>query len=515
MLCAVYFSRKKGNRIGSVPIRLCEEMKKEGQITIYLSLSFAIILSLFVSIYDTARMSCAKVCAKCLADSALTSAFGEFNKELFEEYDLYYVDLSYLSNSPSPDNIARHIENFMKEEADLSSQNTLFRISDVTGFNAETAELCRYRLATDNSGDSFKRQAIDYMKSLALGDVENRVLGYSSILDIYQIDIDQSSENLTNFTEESEVAEWAQTTLGYDSQRAISGMVFDLSDETELTDHVIDISDTTLIRKLNAGNYGESTEFFSPADEILFNEYIMFKFSHRTDLIKDHYMHMEAEYVVNGMPTDLSNEYNTLLKILFIRLAANDITINSDKDLKDKAKVIGEIISKLTDIPEEAATQGVIYFWSIAEGLVDVTDIARDVRVPLIKQGDEIQLDVSNFLERQQKLTDSSSGSGTSLSIREKLNDLSGHWYVEGEEQYQKYGHGLDYEEYLRILLYLSNPFIKQYRVMDMIELNLRHSQTGNEFFRMDVCTDMIEVNITTESSYGYRFTMRRKYSYF
>lgn len=494
-------------------------MKLKGQITVYLALTFAIVISVFLTVYDSARMSCAKVCAECLFDSGLSSAFGEYNKELLEKYDLYFVDLSYLSNSPSPDNIAVHIENFMKEESDLTADNHLIFISDITGINSESVELNEYRLATDNSGNSFKRQAIDYMKSLVLADAPERILGYSSILESNGIDVDKETQKLNLLINEdsSKKEDWKQTVIKKELGVSPSGVLMKISSESEMSSHVINLADTTLIRQKNKGICNEKEEFFTPAEELLFNEYLLLKFSHRTDVIPDRYMHMETEYIISGLPTDYSNEYALLCKLLAIRTAANAVTIKTDSDLKKKAETLGKILSALTEIPEPVATEGVIIIWGLAEGLIDIKDIARDVRVPLIKKGNEIQLDISNWVERQDKGTDLKDTVGflTTFWDETAREERKENWFKKGDEQYRKYGHGLDYEEYLRILLNLANPFVKQYRAMDLIELNLRHSETGNEFFKMDVCTDMIDVTATIESIYGYRFTVRRKYSYF
>lgn len=483
---------------------MCEFMKVKGQITVYLALSFTIMVSLFISVYDSARMSCAGVCAKCLADSALSSSFAEYNKELLEQYDLMFVDLSYLSNSPSPDNIARHIENFMKEEADLANNNHFLWVNDVTGFSGETADIKGYRLASDNCGYYMKKQAVEYMQSLTLQDLPGRIIGEVDLLESYGINPDESSKDLLSCSEADEGAdidnEWSQSVIKQEMLKSVSDMILDSIGDNDMTEHVINISDTTMFRSLNQGTYGNIGSYFSPADEVLFNEYIMFKFSNKTDIIENHYMHMEAEYVIGGFPTDFTNFSQTMLEIYMIRMAANEITLNTDGDLKKKADNLGSILSELTDIPKPAATEIVIMIWSMFESMGDMYDIGKNIRVPLIKSGDEIQFDISNFLQRKMALSDKEGGNVS-----------------KGSPDYQnkKYGHGLDYEEYLRILLFMTNPIVKQYRTMDLIELNLRHSGSGNEFFRMDSCTDMIDVEITIESSYGYRFSLKRKYAYF
>ena len=71
----------------------------KGEISIYLSLVFTLIISLTLAVITGARGAALQVAYECAVESALLSAFGEYNRELLERYDVFFIDLSYLSNS--------------------------------------------------------------------------------------------------------------------------------------------------------------------------------------------------------------------------------------------------------------------------------------------------------------------------------------------------------------------------------------------------------------------------------
>lgn len=74
-------------------------------------------------------------------------------------------------------------------------------------------------------------------------------------------------------------------------------------------------------------------------------------------------------------------------------------------------------------------------------------------------------------------------------------------------------GEGLSYEDYLRILLCLTDEDTVTMRLMDIMEMDIRQT-TGNENFRMDACMDCFEICAVVSSAYGYEFSIQRKYGY-
>ena len=77
----------------------------------------------------------------------------------------------------------------------------------------------------------------------------------------------------------------------------------------------------------------------------------------------------------------------------------------------------------------------------------------------------------------------------------------------DGDEQ------GLNYEDYLRALLFLESADSKIMGSMDMIEADIRNQQ-GRENFRMDCCLDAMEVEIDVRVNRTRTYTVLHQYGY-
>ena len=74
-------------------------------------------------------------------------------------------------------------------------------------------------------------------------------------------------------------------------------------------------------------------------------------------------------------------------------------------------------------------------------------------------------------------------------------------------------GSGLDYTGYLRVLLFLENGTMRDYRLMDLMEMDVRKAE-HSESFRMDGCMDTFSVDVTVRGSSGQECSIHREGSY-
>ena len=71
----------------------------------------------------------------------------------------------------------------------------------------------------------------------------------------------------------------------------------------------------------------------------------------------------------------------------------------------------------------------------------------------------------------------------------------------------------MDYQDYLRILLALSDITEQTFRAMDVAEAEIRNT-VGNEHFRLDACICKLQTEICIESTYGYTVNIIKKKGY-
>ena len=90
-------------------------MKKcRGSMTITMCLVFSILLSLLLSGIQLARTQAGRIQAMHAADTGIYSIFAQYDKDLLDSYDLFYLDAGYGSSQVNPSFIVRQMESFMK-----------------------------------------------------------------------------------------------------------------------------------------------------------------------------------------------------------------------------------------------------------------------------------------------------------------------------------------------------------------------------------------------------------------
>ena len=68
---------------------------KRGQITVFLSLVLCLILSVLFAGIESVRVAGMRLKLESAMDMGLYSVFAEYNRELLNQYDLYFIDTSY------------------------------------------------------------------------------------------------------------------------------------------------------------------------------------------------------------------------------------------------------------------------------------------------------------------------------------------------------------------------------------------------------------------------------------
>ena len=157
----------------------------------------------------------------------------------------------------------------------------------------------------------------------------------------------------------------------------------------------------------------------------------------------------------------------------------------SDSAKMAEIKALSTTLTLIFMVPEAEALvrYSILFAWAYVESIRDVRVLFNHGRVPLMK-------------------TAGTWGTGLlkMTQFREKHEDGNT-------------GEGLLYEDYLRVLLCLTDEDTVTMRLMDIMEMDIRQT-AGNENFRMDACMDCFEMIAGVKSGYGYEFTIQRKYGY-
>ena len=165
-------------------MELYKNRRCKGYLTIYLSLTLTVMLSLCMTLIEGVRQSTIRLEAECMMDVALNSILAEYHRELFAQYNLFYIDSSYGSDYPSYYNTEARLRYYLEQNLDIEEAayfDLLYK--DIVGMELEDIYLKSVALATDNAGVLFKKQAAAALQAdMGLVLVEN-VLNWVQIVE--------------------------------------------------------------------------------------------------------------------------------------------------------------------------------------------------------------------------------------------------------------------------------------------------------------------------------------------
>ena len=486
-------------------IRLKKLHSKNGEISIYLSLVFTLIISLLLTIISASRGAALQVVYECAVESALLSVFGEYNKELLDRYDVFFIDLSYLSNTPDPQNLEIRLNEYFEDNFHPENGTSFLFYSDFLDVTDTNVSLTEYELATDRFGEPFKKQVVEYMSNLVGVNDVKELTNLVSVWDSYSLDSEKFSKMQESVAESfvsTEEDSWQQTVIKDEIRSFIrldeNAFILMGMDYLKLSLETISVSDTLLFRDKEHGIKDMQEFDFDPTENVYFVEYIMSKMGNYLDQREETKLKYEAEYIVFGLGSDIMNMQSMIQNLFWLRALEDYISLNLATDKVEKIRPIGEALEALIKVPEPVTTQAILLGWAAAEGVTDVRDLIHGERVPLIKTSEQINVSIEGLINLL----------GKNVEIEDK----------EAEVPVSESGIPnitVGYSDYLRVFLYLLPSIFKVYRTMDMIEQNLRISGNGNEFFRFDACTDKVKAVFTVETGFDFRFVGEKKYSYF
>ena len=248
-------------------------------------------------------------------------------------------------------------------------------------------------------------------------------------------------------------------------------LVLVLPDGKEASHAFVDLSDAPSV---NCKNSSRTTGNRSVLENVLIAEYIAHFFSEFTDDSEGNVKY-EMEYICAGRKTDKENLASAVGDVFAIREGMNYLSIMRDGEKRSQARhlaeeiVIGASGGTLTVLVPvvECLIVGV---WAGAESVVDCRTLLKGNKVSLLKSPSEWKLDVHSIL---------SWGESRRLSGSDN-----------GDER------GINYEAYLKFIILLLFSDDRNYRMMDIMQMNLRNNEDD---FRMNNCIYGLDTEVTAQ----------------
>ena len=477
---------------------------KSGYITVYLSLVTGILLSLLLTVMEGVRMHTIRTQTECVMDMAMDSALAEYHREMLEQYDLFFIDMSYGGRVPSFSNTEEHIRSYMNMNF---RPFQIFNIpvgKDLTALTAQDVQLQQAAVASDEKGEVLKAQAVDYMKdkwglSILEQAAENAGLIQSggfleSDVEERRLETEEQVKNAILNKEQQEDEEWEGRDQELPSdvvnQARNEGILrLAIDNSSSLSSASIPVGTLYTGRDSVLEGTGLMQGIHTPsgiADTCIFLRYIMEKCGNYRNRKETSEISYQVEYLLQGRDNDLDNLRGTANKLLLIREAANMAYLYGDSGKQNEARGTALLITALLGLPEleEAVTQLILFAWGYAESVKDMRMLFDGEKVPVIKDGGSWNTPYSQL-----------------LTFRGHLSE-----YPKGQS-------GLGYEDYLQALLFLMPQEKVTGRLMDIMEEDIRRTK-GNSCFRIDGCIDGMRAEAAVSSGYGYQYTIARSYGY-
>lgn len=477
---------------------------KKGYITIFLSLSLTLILSLVFTVIEGARISAIRMKFECAADIGMNSVLAEYHRELLEQYDLLFVDTSYGGSMPSIANTEEHLRRYIQENLQSHGTTIFHSQREFLDMNMESVELTEYSIASDSGGDVIRRQISDYMADYPVENLIARITGNVAQADSAQMetrDVGSEKDDCQAQIEEiglpmQEVGEGVYEEVPLNNPADIANATRSIGVLNLVIDDIGSISTTRIIpeqyishRTLMQGNgtCKEAEEISGASNDILFLGYLFDKCGYYGKEKENSTLQYQIEYIIAGKDTDWQNLEYVAKKLLKWREVANVIYIMSDSTKVAEAEAMALALTAVMLSPEltEPVKYAILFAWAYVESLQDIKDLFRGARVPIYKTAADWKTGINSIKDVRGSLGNTGDG-----------------------------GRGLNYKEYLEIMMFLTKPHDRTFRAMDIMEMDIRKTP-GNSEFRMDGCFDTYRARLSVTSGFGYRYEMERLYGFY
>lgn len=462
------------------------KFKADGQLTVFMALTITLIFSIILAAAESARIHEVKILAQTAAELSVASILAEYNVPLYEMYGIFAVD-------GNREDLTGDILSYAKK----NEGEGLFK------FEAEQVHISELTALFDMDYKPLEKEIVQYMKFSAKEVIEKQFTNDSNtILDKVQKDKTAIGKEILEKdaaakaeAEAFEEKETEETDGGgdradvKDPRKSLADILKDGILSCVLPKHM-SVSECRLEEKVNASENRmwcpQVTSFedaaavaeylnemnmapkaVSKAEEgviaVIVNEYILRHFKQAAVKTSDYacddfktQLQYENEYIICGHETDRDNLLDTINRVVLIRTVFNIAYLFTDAVKKAEVHTVAAALTTPLPFLEPVVYVLIMAAWGYAEGVVDARNLMDKGTVPLFKNSTNWQLSLSSLADGR----------------------LEGSTFQEG---------GLSYEDYLRILLTLTERNKKYERMENLIQANIRLVE-GYEGFDIRRC---------------------------
>lgn len=125
------------------------ERRYSGQVTVFLSLILICVCGLICGLLESARTAGARCYLQTAVHSSMDSLFSQYHRKLWEEYRIF--GLEHFSEEKAAEEFAGFLQPYLEQE-------------NWYPFSVEECQVAERKVLTDDSGEYFEQEILDYMK---------------------------------------------------------------------------------------------------------------------------------------------------------------------------------------------------------------------------------------------------------------------------------------------------------------------------------------------------------------
>lgn len=483
-------------------------MRVKGSMTVFSALAFMLVASFLFALLEAARLQSLAVLAEQKSMLCLEAVCTEYQPVLWEEYRLLGLDAAYGSGEFSMEQVSGRLSERINRNLEGSGDG-----ANILAMELGDVEPVSYQLLTDGDGAVFlecvagymeghlpqeaaKKLCEKYQENIAMeaeAPGEDRVQNAQNALNEARKAAEEAErearENARKESEAKGTAGAAEDTGNAEipaegetkteienpielvlmlKQNALLSMV---TDAESLSDREVSTEGSLERRECMRGTAAaaENPEWYQ---KILVTEYLDAYFSDYTNPSEEHALAYEMEYVLGGAASDRENLEKAVGKLLLVREAANVAHILSDIKKMEAVKGMAAALAGFTGNPAviKVVEIGIVAAWAYMESVLDVRALLQGDRIALIKSGQQWTTTLGNLL--------------AAFESGNRAADCPG---------------GLSYQDYLKAFVYAMGQRRLAYRMMDIMEQNVRYLQKQDNF-RMDYVIGRMGYEVTYQT---------------
>lgn len=523
----------------------------KGEITAFLSLALVLLISFIMGVLEASTLQSSKNLGRLATDRAIYSVFGEYRKDLLTNYHVFGMDESYNSGTAEEQQIINRMHYYGTENIDHN--------------------ILAIQYLTDNNGQAFREQVLDYMENFGIKQIQ-KYIPYVSEWEETEIEEKETAEKESQVTQD--IKDLLDSSGNTGEGDASDNSLPDSANTSETTSAVPALSDSenpfNIMKKVESdgilsvifpenytlshkeinldsqpsyrnlkngrGSFPARTSANNPYSRLLFDDYLLRNFSTAVTS-SDTSSSDEQQESLPALP-DTGTASSSLPAVQTAASESDTQTSSSREQLADSDKSLQYEVEYMLfgKNSDKANLEAAMFYLFLIRCSINFVYLQKDTTkkseaealaltvcsLLLVPEAEKIVTELLLFtwacgesilelrtLLAGQRISLLKDSSNWNLTISALPELLTSKKRLMAKED----SNGFSYKDCLHIMLFLKDPATLNMRCLDRIESNI-HTLQNNTLFHVDHCVTKLELENTVQIYGNLTYTFPAYFGY-